>query len=184
MSLAYTHVATATMMEYWCFQIVWDMLNIQEVSWCEMHTSPITIIMPALMYAHCLHRFMSALTSLVLYVPHLEISYPKQWSFVTAGTWGWLSEAPEMHMEGGWVNHCWCIVVVSHGYGGLGEGREGGGGWLVLGQNLEGVVACWQMPEHFPRLIGMYVFKFSFYFWVIFTFDIEWSARNKWYDAN
>ena len=37
---------------------------------------------------------------------------------------------------------------------------------------------------YLPRLIGMYGFKFSFYFWFKFTFDIEWSARNKWYDAN
>ena len=35
-----------------------------------------------------------------------------------------------------------------------------------------------------PRLIGMHGFKFSFYFRFKFTFDIEWSARNKWYDAN
>ena len=32
-------------------------------------------------------------------------------------------------MEGGRVSHCWHICVVSYGYGGLGGGRYGGGGW-------------------------------------------------------
>ena len=36
-------------------------------------------------------------------------------------------------MEGGRVDHSWCMGVVSHGYGWLGEGRDGGGGWLASG---------------------------------------------------
>ena len=30
-------------------------------------------------------------------------------------------------MEGRRVSHCRCMCVVSHGYGGLGGGRDGGG---------------------------------------------------------
>ena len=30
-------------------------------------------------------------------------------------------------MEGEQVNHSWCIDVVNHGYGRLGEDRDGGG---------------------------------------------------------
>ena len=39
-----------------------------------------------------------------------------------------LTEMLELCMEGGRVNHTWCIGVVSHGYGGLG----GGSGSLSL----------------------------------------------------
>ena len=39
-----------------------------------------------------------------------------------------LSEAPRLHMEGTRVDHNWCVGVVSHSYGGLGWGRDGGGG--------------------------------------------------------
>ena len=38
-------------------------------------------------------------------------------------------------MEGGLVSPCWCMCIVSHGYGGLGGSRDGGGGWY----------ACWTM---------------------------------------
>ena len=46
------------------------------------------------------------------------------------------SEALELRFEGGGVSHSWCMSVVSHGYGGLGGGRDGGG-----------LVAC---TSHFP----------------------------------
>ena len=39
------------------------------------------------------------------------------------------------------------MCVVSYGYGGLGGGRDGGGGWYACG--TMGLVACWEMPEHF-----------------------------------
>ena len=39
----------------------------------------------------------------------------------------------ELRVEGGRVDHSWCMGVVSHGYGWLGEGRDGGGGWLASG---------------------------------------------------
>ena len=39
-----------------------------------------------------------------------------------------ISEALEFCMESGRVSHGWCMVVVSHGYGGLGGSRVGGGG--------------------------------------------------------
>ena len=35
-------------------------------------------------------------------------------------------------MEGGQVNHSWCIAVVSCSYGGLGGVRDGGG-WYACG---------------------------------------------------
>ena len=42
--------------------------------------------------------------------------------------------------------------VVSHSYVGLGEGRDGYGGYyMIVGQNMEWLVACWQMPELFPN---------------------------------
>ena len=44
-----------------------------------------------------------------------------------------ISEALELPVEGGRVSHSWCMVVVSHGYGGLGGGRDGGGGWYACG---------------------------------------------------
>ena len=34
----------------------------------------------------------------------------------------------ELRVEGRRVNHSWCMGVVSDGYGGLGGGRDGGGG--------------------------------------------------------
>ena len=35
------------------------------------------------------------------------------------------------------VGGCWYMYVVSHGYVGLGGGRDGGGGWY----------ACWMKPR-------------------------------------
>ena len=37
-----------------------------------------------------------------------------------------ISEALELRIEGGQLIHSWCMCVVSHGYGGLGGGRDGG----------------------------------------------------------
>ena len=42
------------------------------------------------------------------------------------------------------------MCVVSHGYGGLGVGGDGGGGWYAWGTKPGGLVACLEMPEHFP----------------------------------
>ena len=38
------------------------------------------------------------------------------------------SEALLVRVEGGRDNHCWCMCVVSNGYGDEGGGRDGGGG--------------------------------------------------------
>ena len=38
-------------------------------------------------------------------------------------------EALELYVEGGRVSHSCCMCVVGHGFGGLGGGRNGGGGW-------------------------------------------------------
>ena len=40
-----------------------------------------------------------------------------------------LSYHRQLRVEGGQVNHNWCMCVVSHGYGGLGGGRDGVSGW-------------------------------------------------------
>ena len=40
------------------------------------------------------------------------------------------------------------MCAVCHGYGGLGGGRDGGGGWYAC-DKAEGLVACREMPEHF-----------------------------------
>ena len=52
-------------------------------------------------------------------------------------------------MEGGRVCRSWCMCVVSHGYGGLGWVRDGGGGWYACGTMPGGLVACLEMPRHF-----------------------------------
>ena len=44
-----------------------------------------------------------------------------------------ISEALELRVEGGRVSHCWCMCIVSHGYGGLGGGKDEGGGWYACG---------------------------------------------------
>ena len=42
-----------------------------------------------------------------------------------------ISEALELYMEGERASYSWCVCVVRHGYGGLGEGMNGGGGWYA-----------------------------------------------------
>ena len=39
-----------------------------------------------------------------------------------------ISEAPLLRVEGGRDSHNSCMYAVGHGYGGLSEGRDGGGG--------------------------------------------------------
>ena len=47
------------------------------------------------------------------------------------------------------------MCVVSHGHGGLGGGRDGGGGWYACGtktrerRKTRGLIERRQMPEHF-----------------------------------
>ena len=62
-----------------------------------------------------------------------------------------ISAALELCVEGGQVSHSWWMRVVSHGYGGLGGDRDGGGGWYACGTKPRGLVACLEMPEHFPN---------------------------------
>ena len=40
-----------------------------------------------------------------------------------------ISVALELCVDGGGVSHSWCVV--SHGYGGLVGGRDGGGEWYA-----------------------------------------------------
>ena len=56
-----------------------------------------------------------------------------------------ISEALELHVEGGCVPHSWCTCVVSHGYGGLGGHKDVGGGWYACRANPRGVITCWEM---------------------------------------
>ena len=58
-----------------------------------------------------------------------------------------VSEALELHVEGGRVSHSWCMSVVSHGYGVLGGVRDGGGEWYAC--RTKPRVTCREMPEHF-----------------------------------
>ena len=44
-----------------------------------------------------------------------------------------ISEALELHVEGGRVSHSWCMCVVRHGCGGLGGGRDVGGDLCACG---------------------------------------------------
>ena len=61
-----------------------------------------------------------------------------------------ISEALELGVEGGRVCHSWCMFVVSHGFGWLGEaGMEVVDGMHAV-QSQEGMVACQEMSEHFP----------------------------------
>ena len=53
-----------------------------------------------------------------------------------------ISEALELYVEGGLVSHSWCVSVVGHGYGGLGAGRDGCGGWYACGTKSGGLVTC------------------------------------------
>ena len=57
-----------------------------------------------------------------------------------------ISEAMELHVEGGRVSHSWCMCVVRQEYGGLGEGRNGGFGSYACGTKPRGLVACREMP--------------------------------------
>ena len=41
------------------------------------------------------------------------------------------------------------MCVVSHGYGGLGGGRDGGGGQYCMQDKAMKLVTCREMPEHF-----------------------------------
>ena len=52
-------------------------------------------------------------------------------------------------MEGGRVDGSWLMGVVSHGYGGLGGGRNGGGAWHVCGITPVVLLTCREMSEHF-----------------------------------
>ena len=36
-------------------------------------------------------------------------------------------------MQGGRVNHSWCMCVVLNAHGGMGGNRDGDGGWYVCG---------------------------------------------------
>ena len=46
--------------------------------------------------------------------------------------------------------HSWCMCVVSHGHGGLGGYRDGGGGWYAFGTEQSGLVAYQDISEHIP----------------------------------
>ena len=50
-------------------------------------------------------------------------------------------------MEGGQFSDSWCMGVVSHGYGALGIGRDGGGGWKACGTKSGEFVVCHEMPR-------------------------------------
>ena len=43
-----------------------------------------------------------------------------------------------LYVEGRRVSHSWCMCVVGHGYGGMGVGRDGGGGWFACGTKQGG----------------------------------------------
>ena len=43
--------------------------------------------------------------------------------------------------------------VGSHSYGGLGGGMDGVAGGKYARQSQEGLVACWEMPEHFQSVM-------------------------------
>ena len=61
-----------------------------------------------------------------------------------------ISETLELYTEGGRVSDSCSMCVVSHGYGGLSEGRDVRGGWYACGIEPGWLVACREMPEHFP----------------------------------
>ena len=61
-----------------------------------------------------------------------------------------ISESLELCVEGRQVSHSWCMCVISHGYGGLGGGWNGGSGRFACGTKSRGLVSCREMPEHFP----------------------------------
>ena len=57
-----------------------------------------------------------------------------------------ISEALELLVESGRVCHSWCMCVVGHGYGGLGGGRDKGGGWYACVTKPGVLVACQEIP--------------------------------------
>ena len=57
-----------------------------------------------------------------------------------------ISEALRLSVEGGPVSHSWCMCVASHGYGGFGDGSDGGGGWYACGTRPSGDILT--TPEH------------------------------------
>ena len=59
--------------------------------------------------------------------------------WVSTDACGWLSEAFDLHVEGGRINCSWWTCVVSRSYGGLGGDRDGGGGWLACGTQPGGL---------------------------------------------
>ena len=61
-----------------------------------------------------------------------------------------ISEALELCVEGGRVSHSCCMCVVSHAYRGLDRGRDDGGEWYACGTKPGWLIACREMPEHFP----------------------------------
>ena len=61
-----------------------------------------------------------------------------------------ISEALTLRVKGGRVSHSWCMGVVSHGYGRLcGAGIEAVDG-MQAREKTRGLVACREIPEHFP----------------------------------
>ena len=60
------------------------------------------------------------------------------------------SEALELRVEDGRDSHCWCMCVVSDGYGRLGGGCDGGGGWFACRTKTKGLLECRQMIPRFP----------------------------------
>ena len=66
----------------------------------------------------------------------MECSQPAAWSAAN-------------RLHGHCISHCWCMCVVSDGYGGLGGGRDGDGGWYACRTKSGGLVTCRDLPEHF-----------------------------------
>ena len=60
-----------------------------------------------------------------------------------------ISEALELRVERGRVSHSRCMCVVSYAFGGLGGGRDGGGGSYAYGRKSRLLIACREMSEHF-----------------------------------
>ena len=57
-----------------------------------------------------------------------------------------ISQALVQRMEGRRVSHSWCTCVDILGNGGLGGGGDG----MHARQSQGGLVACQEMPDHFP----------------------------------
>ena len=60
-----------------------------------------------------------------------------------------ISEALELRVKGGRVNHSWCMSVVRHGNCGFGGDRNGGGGWYACGTKPKMLVVCRRIQEHY-----------------------------------